>query len=96
MIRTAKVLIILITAAAGSPSLAVNAQVHPTRSGKYTSLPTVHDQHGAFNAGGADANLVTGSILPGRAIDQSAKGGNAEQPERAVPQFGSTAGGPSY
>ncbi len=96
MTRTAKSLAILIVVAAGSYSQASNAQVHPTRSGKYTSLPTVHDQRRAFNAGSADANLVTGSLLPSRAVDQSAKGGNAEQPERAVPQFGSTAGGPSY
>jgi hypothetical protein len=31
-----------------------------------------------------------------RGYDSSAKGGNASQPERAVPQYGSTSGGPAY
>ena len=30
-----------------------------------------------------------------RAIDSSAKGGNASQPEREFPQYGTTAGGPA-
>ncbi|GJE55890.1 MULTISPECIES: hypothetical protein [Methylobacterium] len=29
-------------------------------------------------------------------VDSSAKGGNAAQPERTVPQYGNTAGGPAY
>jgi opacity protein-like surface antigen len=31
-----------------------------------------------------------------RGYDSSAKGGNASQPERAVPQYGTTSGGPAY
>jgi hypothetical protein len=42
---------------------------------------------------GAYDDLVTGSIAR-RGIDASAKGSNAEQPERVVPQYGDTAGGP--
>ncbi len=38
-------------------------------------------------------DLATGSIAR-RGIDASAKGSNAEQPERVVPQYGDTAGGP--
>lgn len=40
-----------------------------------------------------EEELTTGSI--GRGVDVSAKGSNAGQPEREVPQFGSTAGGPA-
>ncbi|GJE27320.1 hypothetical protein [Methylobacterium organophilum] len=48
--------------------------------------------------------LTTGSIGPRggwglsrtqRAIDSSAKGGNAAQPNFLVPQYGNTAGGPA-
>ncbi|WP_430911283.1 hypothetical protein [Methylobacterium sp. sgz302541] len=39
--------------------------------------------------------IVTGSIGL-READSSAKYGNANQPERSVPQFGTTSGGPAF
>lgn len=43
----------------------------------------------------ADDVLTTGSIAT-RGVDSSAKYGNAGQPEREVPQFGMTSGGPAF
>ncbi len=43
----------------------------------------------------ADEELTTGSIAP-RGFDSSAKGGNAENNNRIVPNLGNTSGGPAY
>ncbi|GJE60249.1 hypothetical protein [Methylobacterium trifolii] len=40
-------------------------------------------------------SLTTGSVAPRRAVDRSAKGGNAAQQDRRVPQYGNTSGGPT-
>ncbi|GEP11484.1 hypothetical protein [Methylobacterium gnaphalii] len=39
------------------------------------------------------ADLIAARV---RGYDSSAKGGNASQPERAFPQYGTTSGGPAY
>lgn len=44
--------------------------------------------------GSAIDGLTTGSVTP-RRIDYSAKGGNAAQQDRLVPQYGNTSGGPA-
>lgn len=69
----------------------------PTASALAQSLDTLSTARvgrveAAPQAGYYD-DLVTGSIAR-RGIDASAKGSNAEQPERVVPQYGDTAGGP--
>jgi len=40
-------------------------------------------------------DVTTGS-LGRRLVDNSAKEGNAEQPNRSVPNYGTTSGGPAY
>jgi hypothetical protein len=47
---------------------------------------------------GAADDIVTGSVAPrrGGAVDYSARGGNAEQLDRTVPQYGRVSGGPAY
>ena len=42
------------------------------------------------------AGLYTTGAPHGRGFDSSAKAGNAAQPERLVPQYGNTSGGPAY
>lgn len=48
---------------------------------------------------GPFSDITTGSIATRRAyrgVDSSAKGGNAAQQDRLVPQYGNTSGGPAY
>lgn len=47
---------------------------------------------------GAADDIVTGSVAPRRGgiVDYSARGGNAEQLDRTVPQYGRVSGGPAY
>lgn len=56
-------------------------------------------QGGAYNLRAAERgrydDLTTGSIGR-RGLDRSAKDGNAEQPSRIVPNYGTTSGGPAY
>ncbi|KQT47873.1 hypothetical protein ASG52_11465 [Methylobacterium sp. Leaf456] len=44
----------------------------------------------------ATEDIVTGSVNTRRDVDYSARGGNAEQLDRPVPQYGRVSGGPAY
>lgn len=72
------------------------AQAGPVQAGRYTNLPALPGGRGSPEVPEAHAEIVTGSLGRSLRLDLSAKGGNAEQPERAAPQLGSTAGGPAY
>ncbi|MER2250873.1 hypothetical protein ABS772_13210 [Methylorubrum podarium] len=81
--------IVLGIGAISSPALAQN--ISSVRGEKPSSFFTERPAPYAYD------DLTTGSIGPvrGRGIDRSAKDGNAELNDRAVPNYGATAGGPA-
>ena len=88
----------------GAVALTLGALLSPVLAQSYTApagIPAavapggLEGEAGFRNAREADPDLTTGS-LGRRSVDRSAKGGNAEQPNRLVPNYGNTSGGPAY
>lgn len=90
-----------LTLSAASPVLAQSYNA-PAGIAAATAPAGLEGRAGRFNAEAArqgfyaDDELTTGSVAPRRGFDSSAKAGNADGNNRAVPNYGNTSGGPAY